>query len=335
MTTTTRAVRHQEKIHAAAALLAAKVDELTSGDEFRAYLRFQGKFHHYSANNALLIWAQKPDATRVAGFRAWFDLGRCVRKGEHGIMIYVPHARKFEVETDDGTAEVRRPTSFGVGCVFDISQTDPLPGHEDDFIPERPEWGVVTGDDAGLVALLERVAASEGLALTTDGGGSPARGWYKPAEKVLYVRPEAVGLDRAQTLAHELSHHFAEHRVAGRPASEVVADGAAYVTLAHFGFEAETASVPYLALWSAGKPEMVREEVAEIQRVAAVLIAALERVDDCSEINWRCPGSGTVQFNGLICGYCRHRVPVEWLRRIGESVFRDHRTDGSRIQEVE
>jgi hypothetical protein len=49
----------------------------------------------------------------------------------------------------------------------------------------------------------------------------------------------------------------------------------------------------------------------------------------------RCPRSGAVQFNGLICGYCRHRVPVVWLSRIGESVFRAHRTDGSLIQEVQ
>ncbi|MFL5911769.1 MAG: ArdC family protein [Gaiellaceae bacterium] len=38
----------------------------------------------------MLIAMQRPDATRVAGFRAWLKLNRCVRKGEKGIRIFAP-----------------------------------------------------------------------------------------------------------------------------------------------------------------------------------------------------------------------------------------------------
>ena len=31
-----------------------------------------------------------PEATRVAGFRKWLELGYCVRKGERGIRIMAP-----------------------------------------------------------------------------------------------------------------------------------------------------------------------------------------------------------------------------------------------------
>ncbi len=48
------------------------------------------RFHRYSFGNILLILAQKPDATHVAGFNAWRDLNRFVRKGEHGIAIFAP-----------------------------------------------------------------------------------------------------------------------------------------------------------------------------------------------------------------------------------------------------
>ena len=49
------------------------------------------RFHTYSFNNVALIVAQRPEATRVAGYRAWQALGRQVRKGEKGMVIFVPH----------------------------------------------------------------------------------------------------------------------------------------------------------------------------------------------------------------------------------------------------
>ena len=47
-----------------------------------ALLKTMGRFHRYSVNNICLIAAQRPTATRVAGFHAWRALGRFVRKGE-------------------------------------------------------------------------------------------------------------------------------------------------------------------------------------------------------------------------------------------------------------
>ena len=66
------------------------VSAIHSSDAFRAYLDVQARYHHYSYSNALLILAQRPDATRVAGYRAWQSLGRQVRRGERGIKILVP-----------------------------------------------------------------------------------------------------------------------------------------------------------------------------------------------------------------------------------------------------
>src|SRR5665647_980628 len=44
----------------------------------------------YSFANQLLIAMQRPDATHVAGFRAFLALNRCVRKGERAIRILAP-----------------------------------------------------------------------------------------------------------------------------------------------------------------------------------------------------------------------------------------------------
>ena len=98
-------------------------------------LAVAARFHTYSPNNVLLIAAQRPDATRVAGYRAWAQLGREVRKGEHGIAILAPvtpgprdgrppapaTARPTPSQAP-ATARVLR--GFRVTYVFDISQTD-------------------------------------------------------------------------------------------------------------------------------------------------------------------------------------------------------------------
>jgi N-terminal domain of anti-restriction factor ArdC len=51
-----------------------------------------------SLANQLLIAMQKPEATRVAGFRAWLKLGYCVRKGESALRIWcdgaILHAKR-------------------------------------------------------------------------------------------------------------------------------------------------------------------------------------------------------------------------------------------------
>jgi hypothetical protein len=48
--------------------LADGVSRLTTTDEWQRYLDCQSRFHSYSFGNAILITAQRRDATRVAGF---------------------------------------------------------------------------------------------------------------------------------------------------------------------------------------------------------------------------------------------------------------------------
>lgn len=54
-------------------------------ETLKQYLKAMGGFHRCSVGNAILIQLQKPDATHVAGFRAWQRLGRHVRRGEHSL----------------------------------------------------------------------------------------------------------------------------------------------------------------------------------------------------------------------------------------------------------
>lgn len=66
------------------------VKAVFGSDKYKEYLKFVSKFTDYSANNTMLIGMQRPDATLVASFGKWKQLGRSVDKGEKGIEILAP-----------------------------------------------------------------------------------------------------------------------------------------------------------------------------------------------------------------------------------------------------
>src|SRR6516165_6513995 len=72
------------------------IDELSQALErghsetLKNYLAAMARFRQYSWHNIALIYSQRPDATRVAGFHTWKQLGRNVKKGAKGIMILAP-----------------------------------------------------------------------------------------------------------------------------------------------------------------------------------------------------------------------------------------------------
>ena len=88
--------------------------------------------HELSLCNTMLIALQCPTASIVGGFRQWIKQGRCVRKGEHGMMIWCPTGGKGEavppmaviVYGSEPPAESSH--RFIIGTVFDIGQTEEL-----------------------------------------------------------------------------------------------------------------------------------------------------------------------------------------------------------------
>src|SRR5699024_150226 len=122
----------------------AQLRDSTAWQQFLAYVR---AFHSYSVNNLMLIAAQHPGASQVAGFRKWQSLGRQVRKGEHAIKIFGFAKKKITDDSDNtGDDEERVKIYYPVLSVFDISQTDPIEGADD--TPDPVELAPrLTGDD--------------------------------------------------------------------------------------------------------------------------------------------------------------------------------------------
>jgi hypothetical protein len=255
------------------ARLEQAVGAIQDAESFRAYLEVQARFHHYSPNNIALILAQRPDATRVAGYQDWLRMQHYVRRGEKAIKIIVPFVRR--VETEDSSAG-ERVVTFGTGSVFDISQTEgePLPAME---VPT-----LVGEEGRELHQHLSTLAQREQLRVeTVDRFPEPEQmGVYDPARREIRLK-QAAPLQMVKTLAHELGHHFAAHAQTG-PEAETVAEAVAYVVLAHYGLDSGERSFPYIATWAKDK-KILQAAMGTIQKVSAKIISGVEQQSAADE----------------------------------------------------
>ncbi len=252
--------------------LAAKLKEgyqkLRSSEEFAQYLQTCARFHRYSPTNQLLIWMQRPEATRVAGYRSWQKLGRQVRKGEKGIQIFAP--MPWAKKDDDGEVS-EYGIFFKSVSVFDLDQTDgdELPSICDDLD------GLNGGD---VYSMLDRYATSEGLTIDRDPEHShgDANGYYMRSTATIWIKPEASMLMATKTLAHEVAHHVAKHNEHSetRSEGEVVAESAAYIVLGSLGIDTGDYSYGYLASW-ADDDEMFSKALGRIHEVSGAILDAI------------------------------------------------------------
>ncbi len=270
--------RAGERFAAALTTLEAGIAAILDDAGFARYLRTMARFHQYSARNVALIHAQRPDATRVAGYRAWQALGRQVRKGERGIRIIAPYRRVLTEGDDEGDpgAGGALVTGFGVATVFDLGQTDGAP------LPEPPRPAALAGATDAGAWLWDRLAAfldGEGVPVLRGDTGT-ANGQYWPGAPRIVVAARLAGDQAARTLAHEAAHHVAVTRAlpqhgASRADGETIAEGAAYVLLHHAGLDAGGYTFAYVARWAQDRAVLLRNLEA-IRTTAATLIHALD-----------------------------------------------------------
>ncbi len=273
MSTSTTLPRTHQKREELTAQLEAGVAALRESGEYQHWLDTAARFHHYSFGNQILIGMQRPDASRVAGYRAWQGMGRQVLKGEKAIKILAPtFFRKACNCRSECECRATEAVRFRSVSVFDIAQTD------GDTLPEIVT--LLSGDGLGLTPALETLATAEGLTVSRDPdmARNGANGFYSRERQLIWVRPDVDDAQAAKTLAHELAHHFAEHKINGhcRDEGEIIAESAAYIVLNHFGIDAAGYTFGYLASWSSDNAKLFREKLAEIQKASATIIDKLE-----------------------------------------------------------
>jgi hypothetical protein len=258
-----------------AANVQSLIEQLEAGhsDALTAYLNAMSRFHNYSLGNILEIARQRPDATRVAGFWKWKELGRSVKKGEKGIRILAPiigvrRKKDEEAEKDITKQNTAVLVGFRSTYVFDVSQTEGA---------ELPELREISGDVGGnrdrLIAFIER----QGIELVFTERIAPALGTSYGGR--IAILPGQSKAEEFSTIVHELSHemlHKTERRTATtKTVRETEAEAIAFIIGKAVGLETGTASADYIQLYH-GNASLLVESLEVIQQTSAVILAALE-----------------------------------------------------------
>lgn len=277
----TETVKTTDRQNKALELLQSKVAELLTSDTWAAALKMRAKFHRYSVNNLLLIYFQMPEATHVAGYKKWQELGRQVRKGEAGLAILAPITKA--IRDDAGEIERYTVVGFRTAYVWDVSQTE----GEELPQPERPEPVADNSREAGaLLDRLSRVAEKSGYRVTYVGAAdlAGAMGSYVPSEKLIRIRDDVTLGQQAKTLAHELAHALADHQAGVnedlRDLQELEAETAAFLVADACGLDTTEYSFRYLAGYT-GSPEgldKLLQAGAKATKLADRILAALADV---------------------------------------------------------
>lgn len=279
--------------------------ELFESDRYRNYLTTMSRFHRYSLNNVMLIHAQKPDATLVAGFNKWKNsFGRHVKKGEKGIQILAPTPYKIKVDKekldpdtklpmldDDGNPiteekEVTIPM-FKVVSVFDISQTDGKPLPQISFS--------LSGDVAQYEVFMEALRRTSTVPIEMESMEESMDGYFSLTKQAIFLRE---GMSQVQTVCaaiHEMAHsrlHNYEKMTEladdgetvlapaekDRNTEEVEAESISYAVCQYFGIETADNSFGYIATWSQGKElKELRASLETINKTSSELISGIEQ----------------------------------------------------------
>ena len=279
---TGRTKNNQELVKASIDALV-KALEAGHSEALSAYLTAMSQFHNYSFQNILLIATQRPTATRIAGMRTWNELGRKVRRGEKGIMIFAPmigymrNPSQGDQSQSDAKTEKPEPrlAGFRAVYVFDVAQTE---GAE---LPELSS--TFSGEVGDKLEKLTEFTTSQGIKLQYSDTISPARGMSYGG--LIRVLPDLQPSETLATLVHELAHemlHRAERRtLTTKVVRETEAEAVAFVVCHALGLETGTGSSDYIQLYH-GDANLLKESLEVVQRTSAVILGAISLKDSVS-----------------------------------------------------
>lgn len=163
----------------------------TDSQTFQQYLDVQCQFDRYTANNALLIMAQKPDAQKIGDYGYWRNQGAYVKRQERNNPILIMEPGK-EYEREDGSIG----TYYNAKKVYDISQVS-----ISDKI-QKPQTEIT---DAQLVRAVVNnppvtIVAAEPDQMPEDKGAL-----FEPEESCIYVRKGMSAQEIFRSVTPELA----------------------------------------------------------------------------------------------------------------------------------
>ena len=271
--------------------------ELFESEKYKSYLSTMSKFHNYSFNNTLLIAMQKPEATLVAGYKAWQkNFERHVNKGEKAIRILAPAPYKIKEERDKidpvtgemtfdengmpqkEEVEVTIP-AFRAVSVFDVSQTDGKP------IPKLEAQELLSTVE-GYEDFVNAMMFVSPVPIGFEDIPGDSKGYFHTEEKRIAIQENMSESQTLKTMVHEVAHSMLHNKEVNqdilapakdRNTKEVEAESVAYTVCQHFGIDTSDYSFGYIAGWSSGKDmKELKSSLDTIRHTASELITGIE-----------------------------------------------------------
>jgi hypothetical protein len=243
----------------------------------------------------MLIFIQKPDATKVASFKLWETKFRRVKKGAKAIKVLAPAGKPEMTQYDDETTALmgqmgmtNRPqiTRFKAVNVFDVSDTEPIDERGD--VPDSPQWwGDNTPSETAdiLFDAVSEVATDLGIRVTQSSAQGGEKGYS--AGDHINISSDVSGAARLSTTIHEIAHELMHWKKSSiyfidngegkekNQLQELQAESVSYVVLKHYGIPVAHHAT-YLALWKANK-ERIQNNLEIISKVSQFIIDKIDK----------------------------------------------------------
>ena len=239
-------------------LLKNTLKEYHSNPElFAEAFAFSCNFYQYSPLNTQLIYAQNKGATYCQSYSAWKKMGYNVLSGQHGLKVRIPiHTTWLKINNEEfvklseataaqkeayqkGMIEGFEKLSFGIGNVFDISQTD----FPKDQYPKLFNMGYPSAQHLNICRGIEDFATEQlhCPVLQSNLKSISLRGVYLPEINVIKINERLEDTQRLCTTLHELGHALihSEKLSRNKPVSqkELEAEALSIMIQANYGLE--------------------------------------------------------------------------------------------------
>lgn len=298
--------KRQETIDKAIETMNKGVYDYLDSDRFKTLLDTMSKFHDYSLNNTLLILEQNPRATQLAGYNKWQqDFNRQVKRGEKGLMIWMPVEIKVKenhyvldengnrILGDDGKfkreeVEVKKRT-FKIGYTFDVSQTEQIEGKE---VIELSPVKELEGNVKDYPTLTKALMEISPVPIKIEAFKASAKGCYNSLTNEIKIQPDMSETQTIKTMIHEIAHSIVhsdenlnqlkqkDNVEFSKNEKEVQAESIAYIVSSHLGIDTSDYSFPYVATWGLSTEpsdlEKVKQNLKCIKSTSMYLTSKLD-----------------------------------------------------------
>lgn len=243
-------------------VMAAQV--VTSQSEYKGFLDVQSRFSRYTANNALLIMAQKPQASKLADFKYWRDKGNYIKKQEMTKPVLILEPGEQYERKDGGVG-----TFYNAKKVYDISQTTAR---------EKVKPSV---DERTLIQALINNAPVLLKTVNPDQQALQNGAIYVPEDRCIYIHQGMDGQEIFRSVATELAHvELADgNKSYDRTVNELHAKSTAYILCRENGVDIRGFDFNEVETrLGSNEPKEVRKELAKIHDAAGEISNRMYKV---------------------------------------------------------